>query len=55
MAIAADMEKRAFESFRATLQDALKKEHHHPHGSKCCLDDSKVLKIVWKVANLYED
>lgn len=53
--IAADMEQRAFDSFCNKLRDALRREHHHPHGSKCCLKDPKVLKIVWKVANLYAD
>ena len=55
MGIATDMEKRAFDSFCNKLRDALRKEHHHPHDSKCCLEDPKVLKIVWKVANLYAD
>jgi len=51
--IAADMEQRAFDSFCNKLRDALRKEHRHPHDSKCCLRDPKVLKIVWKFANLY--
>jgi hypothetical protein len=53
MGIAADMEQRAFDSFCNKLRDALRREHHHPHGSKCCLEDPKVLKTVWRVANLY--